>query len=62
MNEKRVTVDGPSQYNGVSVEHPSIIDAIHNLTKQGKPVEYIMRVVGMPQEVVQRHARTVPKE
>ena len=55
----RVDVVGPQTYANVSVEHPSIIATIQNLTKQGRNIEYIMQITGMPQEVVQRHARKV---
>lgn len=50
------------QYNGVDVNHPSIIAAIQNMTKQGKRKEEIMRVVGVPAEVVESHQRAMPKD
>ena len=42
-------------YQGVSVEHPRIVDAIKNLAKQGKSKDEIRRIVGMPNEVIERH-------
>ena len=48
-----------THYAGVSVEHPTIISTIKNMVKQGKKKEEIMRVVGMPGEVVERHSRDV---
>jgi len=41
------------EYQGVSVEHPRIVEAIKILKRQGKKTEDIMRIVGMPSEVVQ---------
>ena len=40
-------------YQGVHVDHPTIVDAIKNLVKQGRRREDIVRIVGMPHEVVQ---------
>jgi len=45
------------EYQGVSTEHPSIVSAIKNLTKQGESKEKIMKVVGMPREVVEKYMR-----
>jgi hypothetical protein len=45
------------KYQNVDVEHPRIIEAIKNLTKQEKRVEDISRVVGMPYEVVRKYMR-----
>jgi hypothetical protein len=45
-------------YQGVSVDHPSIVSAIKNMTKDGQRVEEIARVVGMPIEVVRKHQGT----
>lgn len=55
MGSDKVTVTTPT-YGGVSVDHPSIVEAIRTMAKQGKKVPEIMRVVGMPAEVVRRHA------
>jgi len=46
------------KYNNVSVEHPSIVKAIKNMAKNGEPKEKIVKVVGMPMEVVERYSRT----
>lgn len=43
-------------YAGVNVNHPSIVAGIQTLAKQGKGVGEISRVIGMPAEVVKRHA------
>jgi len=42
-----------SQYK----DHPSIVDSIKQMTKDGKKIEDIMRVTGMPAEVVLKHQR-----
>ena len=44
------------RYNGVDIDHPTIADAIKNMVKQGRKIEEIARVVGVPHEVVKRHA------
>jgi hypothetical protein len=48
-----------SEYDGVDVQHPSIVTAIKNLAAQGKSTAQIMKVVGMPAEVVKSVAREV---
>lgn len=42
-------------YQGVSVNHPSIVAAIHNTKKSGGTKESAMKITGMPMEVVDRH-------
>lgn len=54
MSATKVEVEGAPTYNGVRVDHPSIVASIKNLIKQGRNTEYICRVVGMPAEVVSR--------
>lgn len=39
-------------FQGVDVQHPTIVAAIKTMTKQKQPPEVIARVVGMPMEVV----------
>jgi transposase len=50
------------KYNGVDVDHPSIVSSVKNLTKQGKRIEEIVRIVGMPFEVVEKYMREARKE
>ncbi len=57
-DKPRVSVQTPT-YGGVSVDHPSIKAAIQTMAKQGRKVEEIMRVTGMPGEVVRKHAPDV---
>jgi len=42
-----------SQYK----DHPSIVSSIKRMTEEGKKIEDIMRVTGMPSEVVLKHQR-----
>ena len=46
-------------YASVNTEHPRIVEAIKRMAADGKKKEEIMRVVGMPEEVVLRHAPRV---
>ena len=51
-----------AEYNGVDMEHPSIRNAIVNMTRQGADKVKIMRVVGVPAEVVDMYQKAMPKE
>ena len=44
-------------YSGVNVDHPAIVSTIKNMVKDGKPIQEIMKITGMPSEVVQKHQR-----
>ena len=55
-SQMSVTVRTP-EHQGVSVEHPRIIEAIKNLSKQGRTREDIVKIVGMPGEVVAKYDR-----
>lgn len=57
-----VEVEGPATYAGVRVNHPRIVEYIRNMAKRGRTVGDICRVVGMPQEVVQREIRAMKAE
>ena len=43
------------RYKDVDVNHPSIVSSIKRMAEQGKPIEEITRVIGMPAEVVRKH-------
>jgi len=47
------------KYAGVDVNHPSIVSAIKTMVKQGRNTGDIMRVTGMPQEVVHKYTKVV---
>ena len=40
------------KHQGVDVNHPRIVETIRRMVKEGKKTEEIMRVVGMPAEVI----------
>jgi hypothetical protein len=42
-------------YQGVSVDHPSIVAACQNIAKSGGTKEEAQRITGMPMEVVDKH-------
>jgi hypothetical protein len=46
-------------FNGVSVEDPTVVSTIRNGIKMGWNNETICRVVGMPQEVVDKQRALV---
>jgi len=48
-----------SEYQGVDVEHPRIVEAIKNLAREGRSTDEIARIVGMPYEVVRKYEREV---
>jgi len=50
----KVNVTTP-EYQGVSVEHPRIVDTIKKCKKQGMTKEQAQKIVGMPMEVIDRH-------
>lgn len=51
-----ISVKEPT-YQGVSVNHPSIVSTIKNMVKQGAKREDIVKVTGMPKEVVEKYQR-----
>lgn len=50
------------KYNGVDVDHPSIVSTIKKMAEDGKPKSEIVRVVGMPHEVVEKHSRDIKRK
>lgn len=44
----------PHDYNGLRVDHPDIVAAIRAMIRAGRKNEDIIRIVGMPQAVVNR--------
>jgi hypothetical protein len=54
--DMRISVKEPI-YNGVNVNHPSIVSTIKNMVKQGAKREDIVRVTGMPKEIVEKYQR-----
>lgn len=50
------------KYDGVDVDHPDVIRGIKVLARQGKQTQEIMKLVGMPYEVVRKYMREVEQE
>lgn len=50
------------QYNGVDVENPRIAEYTKNAIRQGWEKERIMKVIGIPGEVVDRYKKEVERE
>jgi len=57
MQERLKEPTDMAEYQGVDVEHPRIVEAVKNMTKQYKSAEEISKVVGMPYEVVRKYMR-----
>jgi len=55
MADEKAKVDVTTpEYQGVSVEHPRIVDTIKNCKKQGMTKEQAQRIVGMPMEIIDK--------
>ncbi len=50
------------KYQGVDVDHPRIQEYAKNMAKQGRTVEEIAKVVGIPHEVAEKYKREVERE
>jgi len=61
MGYPSVSVDSPT-FQGVRVDHERLQTGIVNLLKQGYNNEHIMRIIGVPQEVVTRVRSKFEKE
>ena len=51
----------PAEYAGVPVTHPSIVKGIERLATEGYDRGHIIRVIGMPAEVVDRVIRNMKR-
>jgi len=51
-----------AKYANVDVDHPSIVSTIKNGARQGMSTEQIMRITGMPKEVVHKYEHQVREE
>ncbi len=61
MGYPTVSVESPT-FQGVRVDHERLQSGILTLLKQGYSNEHIMRVIGVPQEVVSRTRNKFEKE
>ncbi len=57
----QVAVSGAPAYNGLRVDHPGLLTATRNLLKKGYSNEHIIRIVGVPPEVVDRERSKLKK-
>lgn len=57
----QVDVKGAPAYNGLRVDHPSLLEATQNLLKKGYSTEHILRIVGVPPAVVERERERLKK-
>lgn len=53
MSERVEVTD--ATYQGVSVNHPQVIEYARNLKKQGVSKERAAQIIGMPIEVIDKH-------
>jgi len=51
-----------AKHSGVDVDHPAIVDTIKNSIRQGRSTEHIMKITGMPKEVVHKYEHQVRQE
>jgi hypothetical protein len=61
MNTGAVVVEGAQEFRGVRVDHPRILEGVRNLLKQGYNNEHICKVIGVPQEVVDKERARLKK-
>jgi len=54
-DEKAQTSVSTPEYQGVSVEHPRIVEAIKACKKNGLTKEQAQKVVGQPMEIIDKH-------
>ena len=52
--EKAQTEVSTPSYQGVSVDHPRVVDTIKNCKKQGMTKEQAQKIVGMPMEIIDK--------
>lgn len=50
------------KYNGVDVNNPRIVEYIKSAAKQGKTKQEVMKLVGMPYEVVDKYFQEAKRE
>ncbi len=50
------------KHKGVDVNHPAIVRSIKQMHSEGRSREDIIRIVGMPAEVVRKHTEAADKE
>jgi len=61
MNPSQPSAE-PPEFHGVRVNHPTIVTYIRNGIKQGWGNEQICKVVGCPQEIVEKERRKLKEQ
>lgn len=49
-----IEVNSP-KYNNVDVDHPRLVKGIRDMVKDGRKTEDVMRIIGVPKEVVHKY-------
>lgn len=64
MSDERTSQSNPkaAEYDGVSVDNPTIRDYARNMARQGTKPEEAAKRLGMPKEVVDRIYKEVKEE
>jgi hypothetical protein len=60
MNPSQTSAE-PATFHGVSVKNETILASIRNAIKMGWGNEQICKVIGMPQEVIERERTKLKK-
>lgn len=58
----QVAVESPTIQDGLRVDHPRLKEYALNMVRQGKKNEDIIKVTGLPQEVVDKYRHQFEKE
>jgi hypothetical protein len=63
MSDEETKVSNPTspKYNGVDVDHPTIVEYGRNMKRQGVSVEQAAKRLGVPHEVADRIYRNTPE-
>ncbi len=54
--------DEHGKFMGVSTDDPDIVKAIRNMRENGAEKDQIMRVIGMPAEVIDKHVNRYDRD
>ena len=56
-----ITVEGAPEYQGVRVDHPSLLDGIDTLIKKGYGNESIAKIIGCPGSLIDQRRHKLTK-
>ena len=60
MSYPSVTAE-PKEFNGVRVDHPTLLTYIRNAIKKGYNNQQICKIVGLPHEIVEKERVKIKK-